>query len=142
LTVRDRFGTTVNCDFVQLSEMPLTASGKINRELLTKGRTSRAVTPPRNETEQQIAQIWQEVLNIPQIGIHDSFFELGGNSLLVFQVIARLREAFAVELSPNRFFTSPTVAGLGQSLEALLTVTKQWNAAIDDAENEYEVGVL
>jgi acyl-CoA synthetase (AMP-forming)/AMP-acid ligase II/NAD(P)-dependent dehydrogenase (short-subunit alcohol dehydrogenase family)/acyl carrier protein len=104
LTGRDRFGTTVNCDFVQLSEMPLTASGEINRELLTKGRTGRAVAPPRNETEQQIAQIWQEVLNIPQIGIHDSFFELGGNSLLVFQVIARLREAFAVELSPNRFF--------------------------------------
>ncbi|MBP5973790.1 SDR family NAD(P)-dependent oxidoreductase, partial [Brasilonema sp. CT11] len=142
LTACDRFGRVVNCDFVQLSEMPLTASGEINRELLAQGRTSRVVAPPRNETEQQIAQIWQEVFNIPDIGIHDSFFELGGNSLLAFQVIARLREVFAVELSPNRFFASPTVAGLGESLEALLTVAKQWNVAIDEAENEYEVGVL
>ncbi|MBH8578114.1 AMP-binding protein [Nostocaceae cyanobacterium CENA369] len=143
LTVRDRFGKTVNCDFVQLSEMPLTPSGEINRDLLAKGMARKsATTPPRNDTERQIAQTWQDVLGIPQIGIHDNFFELGGNSLLVFQVIARLREAFAVELSPNRFFASPTVAGLGESLEALLTVGKQWNESIDDAENEYEVGVL
>ncbi|WGV25114.1 non-ribosomal peptide synthetase [Halotia branconii] len=143
LTVCDRFGTIVNCDYVQLSQMPLTLSGEINRDLLAKGMADKkAITPPRNDTERQIAQTWQDVLGIPQIGIHDNFFELGGNSLLVFQVIARLREAFAVELSPNRFFASPTIAGLGESLEALLTVAKQWNEDIDDAENEYEVGVL
>jgi len=143
LKLCDRFGTIVNCDYVQLSEMPLTPSGEINRDLLAKGIARRgATTPPRNDTERQIAQTWQDVLGIPQISIHDNFFELGGNSLLVFQVIARLREAFAVELSPNRFFASPTVAGLGESLEALLTVAKQWNESIDDAENEYEVGVL
>lgn len=143
LTVCDRFGTIVNYDYVQLSEMPLTPSGEINRDLLAKGMARRgATTPPRNDTERQIAQTWQDVLGIPQIGIHDNFFELGGNSLLVFQVIARLREAFAVELSPNRFFASPTVASLGESLKALLTVAKQWNESIDDAENEYEVGVL
>ncbi|QHG14906.1 SDR family NAD(P)-dependent oxidoreductase [Nostoc sp. ATCC 53789] len=141
-TVRDRFTTTVNCDFVQLSQMPLTASGEINRELLARGMTSIGAIAPRNETERQIAQTWQEVLGIPQIGIHDNFFELGGNSLLAFQVISRLRETFSVELSPNRFFASPTVAGLGESLEALQTVVTKWNAAMDDAEKEYEGGVL
>ncbi|MDZ7967785.1 MAG: SDR family NAD(P)-dependent oxidoreductase [Nostoc sp. DedSLP03] len=141
LTVRDRFGTTVNCDFVQLSQMPLTANGEINRDLLARGITQRAIAP-RNETERQIAQIWQEILKIPQISIYDNFFQLGGNSLLAFQVISRLREAFSVELSPNRFFASPTVAGLGESLEALLTVVSKWNVAIDDAEEEYEGGVL
>lgn len=139
--VRDRFTTTVNCDFVQLSQMPLTASGEINRDLLARGITQRAIAP-RNEIERQIAQNWQEVLKIPQIGIHDNFFQLGGNSLLAFQVISRLREAFSVELSPNRFFASPTVAGLGESLEALQTVVSKWNVAIDDAEKEYEGGVL
>ncbi|MBN3895418.1 MAG: SDR family NAD(P)-dependent oxidoreductase [Nostoc sp. NOS(2021)] len=142
LTVRDRFTTTVNCDFVQLSEMPLTARGEINRDLLARGMTRRGAIAPRNETERQIAQNWQEVLGISQIGIHDNFFELGGNSLLAFQVISRLRETFSVELSPNRFFASPTVAGLGESLEALLTVVIKWNVAIDDAEKEYEGGVL
>ncbi|MFN6483320.1 MULTISPECIES: SDR family NAD(P)-dependent oxidoreductase [unclassified Nostoc] len=141
-TVRDRFTTTVNCDFVQLSQMPLTAKGEIDRELLARGMTRREAIAPRNETEQQIAQTWQEVLGIPQIGIHDNFFELGGNSLLAFQVISRLRETFSVELSPNRFFASPTVAGLGESLEALQTVVKKWNVAMDDAEKEYEGGVL
>ncbi|QLE48445.1 SDR family NAD(P)-dependent oxidoreductase [Nostoc sp. C057] len=141
-TVRDRFTTTVNCDFVQLSQMPLTASGEINRELLARGMTRTEAIAPRNETERQIAQTWQEVLGIPQIGIHDNFFELGGNSLLAFQVISRLRETFSVELSPNRFFASPTVAGLGESIEALQTVVTKWNAAMDDAEKEYEGGVL
>ncbi|MEH2225053.1 SDR family NAD(P)-dependent oxidoreductase [Nostoc sp.] len=139
---RHRFTTTVNCDFVQLSQMPLTASGEINRELLARGMTSIGAIAPRNETERQIAQTWQEVLGIPQIGIHDNFFELGGNSLLAFQVISRLRETFSVELSPNRFFASPTVAGLGESLEALQTVVRKWNVAMDDAEKEYEGGVL
>lgn len=141
-TVRDRFTTTVNCDFVQLSQMPLTAKGEINRELLARGMTRREAIAPRNETERQIAQTWQEVLGMPQIGIHDNFFELGGNSLLAFQVISRLRETFSVELSPNRFFASPTVAGLGESLEALQTVVRKWNVAMDDAEKEYEGGVL
>lgn len=140
--VRDRFTTTVNCDFVQLSQMPLTAKGEINRDLLARGMTSIGAIAPRNETERQIAQTWQEVLGIPQIGIHDNFFELGGNSLLAFQVISRLRETFSVELSPNRFFASPTVAGLGESLEALQTVVRKWNVAMDDAEKEYEGGVL
>ncbi|MEH2085007.1 MAG: SDR family NAD(P)-dependent oxidoreductase [Nostoc sp.] len=140
-TVRDRFTTTVNCDFVQLSQMPLTVSGEINRDLLARGMTRRAIVP-RNEMERQIAQSWQEVLKIPQIGIHDNFFQLGGNSLLAFQVISRLRETFSVELSPNRFFASPTVAGLGESLEALQTVVRKWNVAMDDAEKEYEGGVL
>ncbi|MEH1951632.1 MAG: SDR family NAD(P)-dependent oxidoreductase [Nostoc sp.] len=139
---RHRFTTTVNCDFVQLSEMPLTASGEINRDLLARGMTSIGAIAPRNETERQIAQTWQEVLGIAQIGIHDNFFELGGNSLLAFQVISRLRETFSVELSPNRFFASPTVAGLGESLEALLTVVTKWNVAFDDAEPEYEGGVI
>ncbi|WP_392482807.1 SDR family NAD(P)-dependent oxidoreductase [Nostoc sp. C110] len=139
---RHRFTTTVNCDFVQLSQMPLTAKGEINRELLARGMTRTEAIAPRNETERQIAQTWQEVLGIPQIGIHDNFFELGGNSLLAFQVISRLRETFSVELSPNRFFASPTVAGLGESLEALQTVVTKWNAAMDDAEKEYEGGVL
>lgn len=141
-TVRDRFTTTVNCDFVQLSQMPLTAKGEINRELLARGMTRREAIAPRNETERQIAQTWQEVLGIPQVGIHDNFFELGGNSLLAFQVISRLRETFSVELSPNRFFASPTVASLGESLEALQTVVRKWNVAMDDAEREYEGGVL
>ncbi|MBH8560939.1 SDR family NAD(P)-dependent oxidoreductase [Nostoc sp. CENA67] len=148
VTVQDRFQATVNCDFVQIPEMPLTATGEIDRNSLTKGIThtgdnspAREFVAPSNEMERQIAQSWQEVLGIPQISIDDNFFELGGNSLLAFQVIARLRETFSIELSLNRFFASPTVAGLQQSIEALRIAAQEWNASVEYAEI-YEEGVL
>ncbi|MCW5314096.1 SDR family NAD(P)-dependent oxidoreductase [Nostoc sp. KVJ3] len=145
LQVQDRFGNYCTCNLVMVNEMPLTLNGVIDKNKLIRQFTHQEENPyvaPRNEVEQKIAQIWQQVLSIPPPSIHNNFFELGGNSLLAFQVISRLREAFSVELSLNRFFVSPTIAALGESLEALLTVVRNWNAAIDDAEKEYEGGVL
>lgn len=72
---------------------------------------------PRNETEQQIAQIWQDLLGIDQVGIYDSFFELGGHSLLAIQAIARLRSTFQVDLPMRDFlFEAPTVAGIATAI--------------------------
>ncbi|MBF2002811.1 MAG: KR domain-containing protein [Synechococcales cyanobacterium M58_A2018_015] len=68
---------------------------------------------PQTEIEQQVAQIWQELLGIDRVGIHDSFFELGGHSLLAIQAIARLRDRFQIELPMRSFlFEAPTVAGI------------------------------
>jgi hypothetical protein len=67
---------------------------------------------PRNQTEEIVAHIWQDLLGFAQIGIHDNFFELGGHSLLATQVIARVRAACQVELPLRAFFENPTVAGL------------------------------
>jgi acyl transferase domain-containing protein/acyl carrier protein len=67
---------------------------------------------PQNEIEQTIADIWQEVLGIQQVGIHDNFFDLGGDSLLVTQVVGRLRDAFQINLPLSLLFNYPTVAGL------------------------------
>ncbi|KYC36595.1 polyketide synthase [Scytonema hofmannii PCC 7110] len=68
---------------------------------------------PSNEIEKTIANIWQELLGVEQIGIHDNFFELGGHSLLAVQVTSRLREIFQVELPlQSILFDAPTVAGL------------------------------
>jgi acyl transferase domain-containing protein/acyl carrier protein len=68
---------------------------------------------PRNEIEQVIANIWQDILGIEAVGVYDSFFELGGHSLLAIQTISRLRETFQVEL-PMRslLFEAPTIAGI------------------------------
>jgi acyl carrier protein len=73
-------------------------------------------TPPRNEFERRIAQIWQEVFGIQQVGIHDDFFELGGDSLLALRVSSRLRDAFQVEFPLQRFFEFPTVASLTSAI--------------------------
>jgi acyl carrier protein len=62
--------------------------------------------------EQILANIWQEILGLEQVGIHDNFFELGGHSLLAIQVISRLEDAFHVKLPLRGLFETPTVSGL------------------------------
>lgn len=71
-----------------------------------------AYIAPTNELEEDLANTWQELLGIEQVGINDNFFELGGHSLLATMVMSRLRKGFGVELSLRSFFESPTVSGL------------------------------
>ena len=66
--------------------------------------------PPRNETEQIISQVWQELLGIHEVGIYDNFFELGGHSLLATQIISHLRTNLKVELPLRQVFDAPTIA--------------------------------
>ena len=71
-----------------------------------------AYEAPRDETEAAIAAIWQELLGIERVGVHDNFFDLGGHSLLATQVMSRVREALGVDLSLEALFEAPTVGGL------------------------------
>jgi acyl carrier protein len=73
---------------------------------------------PTNEIEERLADIWQKLLGIEQVGIHDNFFELGGHSLLTLQVMSRLRDAFQVELPMRDVFEIPTIAELARAVEA------------------------
>ncbi|MEG4011367.1 MULTISPECIES: non-ribosomal peptide synthetase [unclassified Microcoleus] len=107
--------------FVLLEAMPLTPNGKIDRRSLKAPDKNTAefesnFTCPRTPDEQLIAEIWAEVLGLERVGIHDNFFELGGHSLLATQAIARLREAFQIELPLRVLFESPTVATFTESL--------------------------
>jgi amino acid adenylation domain-containing protein len=70
---------------------------------------SAAYVAPRDRFEEQIARIWGSFLGLQQIGIHDNFFELGGHSLLATQLIARLRDAFQLDLPMSVLFNAPTV---------------------------------
>jgi acyl carrier protein len=71
---------------------------------------------PTNELEQDLANTWQELLGINQVGVNDNFFELGGHSLLATMVMSRLRKEFGVDLSLRSFFESPTIGGLALSI--------------------------
>jgi len=71
---------------------------------------------PRNELEQEIVAMWQELLGIDRIGIYDNFFELGGHSLLATQLVSRMRDQFTVELPLRELFESPTIATLSESI--------------------------
>ena len=104
--------------------MPLTASGKIDRHELRAPDGSRpdlaaAYTAPQTRTEELLASIWAEVLNLDKVGIHDNFFELGGHSLLATRIISRIRQVFPGEVPLRALFEMPTVAKLSKHIERM-----------------------
>jgi amino acid adenylation domain-containing protein len=110
--------------FVRLAALPLTAHGKVDRAALPAPDSGNTLQDQSSdgdltETEQRIAQILGELLDLDEIGLDDNFFMLGGHSLLGAQVIARLREAFGVEMSLRTLFEAPTVAELSAEMERL-----------------------
>jgi amino acid adenylation domain-containing protein/non-ribosomal peptide synthase protein (TIGR01720 family) len=108
-------GHMVPSSLVRLDSWPLTANGKIDRKALpAPGAVAAPCAPghaaaPRNEQETTLAAVWCEVLKREQVGIHDSFFTLGGDSILSLQVIARAR-ARGWKLTPKQMFDNPTIA--------------------------------
>jgi acyl carrier protein len=75
-----------------------------------------AYVAPRGEGEQRIAAVWQDLLGIEPVGVHDNFFDLGGNSLMAIRVIARLKSELGVHVSEVSIFEGPTVAALARLL--------------------------
>jgi acyl transferase domain-containing protein len=71
----------------------------------------------RTATERQIVEVWESLLGVSPVGIHDKFFELGGHSLLAIQLLARLREIFELDLQVQRIFEAPTVAQLAEGID-------------------------
>lgn len=75
-----------------------------------------AYVAPRNEVEQTVVNIWQEVLHIQDLGIHDNFFELGGHSLLLIQVHSKMQKIFQRDLSYVEMFQYPTISQMSKYL--------------------------
>ena len=107
--------------WVQLESLPLTPNGKIDKKALPDPeigeQLSNQYTAPRNKIEEQIAEIWQELLEVDWVGIHDDFFELGGHSLLAIRLISALRRKLEIELAINVVFEYPTIAQLSDILQ-------------------------
>jgi acyl carrier protein len=111
--------------FVCLGRLPLTTTGKIDRRALPAPETTarpeaEAEPAPRTITEEVLAGIWCDVLHVPAVGLRDNFFELGGHSLLVTQVLARVQQAFHLELPLRHAFEAPTVSELAAIIENAL----------------------
>ncbi|MGW4943412.1 non-ribosomal peptide synthase/polyketide synthase [Actinoplanes sp. NPDC004185] len=111
--------------FVSVERLPMTTSGKLDRRSLPEPDfgtgTRHEHVPPRTPAERLVARIWCEVLGLERAGATDSFFELGGDSILSMRVTSRLREASGVRVSPRAVFAAPTLAGLAASLDAGMT---------------------
>ncbi|HEY6322318.1 MAG TPA: non-ribosomal peptide synthetase, partial [Thermoanaerobaculia bacterium] len=108
--------------FVELAELPRTVTGKVDRRALpAPSRVARqAAAPPRNAVEELVAGAWEQVLHASGFGSAESFFTVGGDSLLFVQVLARIRQLFRVEMPLRAFFEAPTIAGLAQAVETAL----------------------
>ncbi|MEC2407766.1 plipastatin non-ribosomal peptide synthetase PpsC [Bacillus subtilis] len=97
---------------IEMETLPLTSNGKLNRKALPEPNfTSQTYAPPRNDLEDQLVLIWQEVLGIQRIGIEDSFFELGGDSIKALQVSARLGR-YGLSLQVSDLFRHPKIKDL------------------------------
>lgn len=109
--------------FVTLRNWPLTSNGKIDRDALPAPDQARPMleqdyAPARTPVEQALAGIWSRVLGIEQVGIHDNFFQLGGDSILSLQIIARAREA-GLRITPKQIFQHRTIAELAVAASAV-----------------------
>jgi amino acid adenylation domain-containing protein len=105
--------------FIPLRQLPLTPNGKIDRKALPAPdmvRSELGYTAPGTDDEITLATIWAEVLGLDKVGIHDNFFVLGGHSLLVTQVISKLRAAMQVDMPLRALFEAPTVAQLAERI--------------------------
>jgi amino acid adenylation domain-containing protein len=106
-----------------MDALPLTPSGKVARRKLPPPEYSRdALTPyvaPRNPVEEQLVDIWSQVLGLERAGINDDFFELGGHSLLATQLVSRVRDQFHISLPLKYIFRYPTPANLAETVMTL-----------------------
>jgi hypothetical protein len=130
--------------FVTLEALPLTPNGKLDRRALpAPGAPERgaAYVAPRTELERTIVGAWQAALRIERIGIDDSFFDLGGHSLLMIQVHSKLRELLKRDIAMLDLFAHPTVAALARHLSrpqderSALQVAEERAEKLEDGKN-------
>jgi amino acid adenylation domain-containing protein len=127
--------------FVVLNALPLTPTGKVNRRDLPDPGNSRPeldipFVAPRTPVEQELSQIWAKILALEQVGIHDSFIELGGHSLTATQVISQVMKKFQVEIPLRSLFGAPTIAKMAA------VITEHQGKQLGEKELERMLGEL
>ncbi|MFO7661359.1 MAG: amino acid adenylation domain-containing protein [Chloroflexota bacterium] len=138
--------------FVVLDKFPLTPNNKINRLVLPApnqagDQPGPAHRPPRNPLENELVQLFMDVLHTDVVSIDDSFFDLGGNSLLAAQLIAKVRSHYQVNIPVRAFFEEPSVVGLSRTIEFEREATaaekepsaSQPRARIQDHDDDFEL---
>ncbi|WP_432329962.1 phosphopantetheine-binding protein [Mucilaginibacter sp. P25] len=108
--------------WVELASLPLTSNGKTDRRSLPDPDLSLVrgnYEAPVTELEEQLAQIWQELLGVERVGVHDDFFDLGGHSLLAIRLVSAIRNELRLEISITDLFSHPTITDLLQHYQSI-----------------------
>ncbi|MFL5538260.1 MAG: amino acid adenylation domain-containing protein, partial [Longimicrobiaceae bacterium] len=106
--------------FVVLEALPLTPNGKLDRKALPAPEHAAGAdryVAPRTPVEEVLAGIWAEVLGVERVGVHDSFFDLGGHSLLIMRLLAKIQATFDLEISIRTVFSMPTLEAMAGEIE-------------------------
>ena len=119
--------------FIVVDEFPLLPNGKVNRtallEIKAKEATENGKTlsgAPENEVQKVLLKIWEDVLNFSPIGIHDNFFEIGGDSILSIQFLEKAKSQ-GIALSPNQIFNYQTISQLAGYISNMDENKEEWN---------------
>jgi len=114
--------------FLVLDSLPLTPNGKLDREALPEPVFEGSADDgrPRTERQEMLCSLFIAVLKVGRIGINDSFFDFGGQSLLAMRLISRIRAALGVDLTVSEFFDAPTVAELDKHLEGRAELRREF----------------
>jgi amino acid adenylation domain-containing protein len=119
--LRDRLPEyMVPASFVELEALPLTAGGKVDRQVLPAPEPPRDESefmPPQTRAERMIEEVWREVLRLDRVSIHSNFFDLGGHSLLMLQAQGKLQKVFNREISMVDLFKYPTINLLAEFID-------------------------
>jgi aryl carrier-like protein len=115
-------------EILLVPSLPVTANGKLDRRALSASEAwSPVLAPiyaaPRNQVERMLEQIWSDVLRRSPIGVHENYFDLGGDSLHTIRIAARARE-HGIQLTPHLCFEHPTIAELAGALARSETGSK------------------
>lgn len=131
---------------VQLDDIPLTENGKIDRSALPDPREQRpqlaeSYCAPRTEFEETLARIWGEALGMRRIGIHDNYFDLGGDSIVAIQIVGRANDA-GIRLAPNELFVHQTIAGLAAVARTTRAAGRSKNATHSGGSDDFPLAGL
>lgn len=140
----------IPASFVVLDKIPLTPMGKLDRRQLSTPDSSRpelavSLVKSQSDTEKLIAQIWQEVLQLKEVGINDNFFDLGGNSLLLIGVHTNLNKIWEIHLPVTTLFEHPTIATQTQHLEQKQTgktAVKQYEKRSKRLQHSSDIAIV
>jgi FkbM family methyltransferase len=129
--------------FILLKELPLTPNGKVNRNALPETASlltgaGEAYVAPETQAERIIADIWRETLKLERVGVNDSFFEVGGTSLLIVQVNSKMRTAFNKTIPIVEMFRHPTIGALAAYVERAETDKPSFERVQSRADKQAE----
>ncbi|MBS7256337.1 non-ribosomal peptide synthetase [Flavobacterium branchiicola] len=120
--------------YIELGAFPLTPNGKLDKKafpgISEKDIIHKEYIAPKNETERQLVEIWQEVLNVNKIGITDDFFQLGGHSLKAMELLSIIHKRFDLTIKLDALFTAPTIENLAVTIE-----NTKWLQEVNDDQS-------